>query len=75
MMAKKKLKIKKQLEIAKVEVKKPFLKEDELKEKMKELDELNISLNINEKDNQMLDTSNEEENLINEKDKDKEYER
>lgn len=53
--------IKKQLEVAKEEVQKPFLKEDELKEKMQELDKLNISLNINEKEKQVLDTSNEEE--------------
>ena len=52
--------IKKQLEVAKEEVQKPFLKEDELKEKMQELDKLNISLNINEKEKQVLDTSNEE---------------
>ena len=65
--------LKKQLETAKIEVKKPFIKEDELKEKMKELDKLNISLNINEKDKQVLDTSNEEENPTNEKDKN--YER
>ena len=53
--------IKKQLEIAKDEVQKPFFKEDELKEKMQELDKINISLNINEKEKQVLDTSNEEE--------------
>ena len=42
--------IKKQIETARIEVQKPFQREDELKEKMKELDKLNISLNINEKD-------------------------
>ena len=55
--------IKKQLEVAKVEVEKPFLKEDELKEKMQELEKLNISLNINEKEKQVLDTSNEDEEV------------
>lgn len=66
--------IKKQIEIAKVEIQKPFFKEDELKEKMKELDKLNISLNINEKDKQVLDTSNEDEEV--EKDnKNKDYDR
>jgi hypothetical protein len=52
---------KKQLEIAKIEVQKPFIKEQELKEKMKELDKINISLNLNEKDNQILDTRNDNE--------------
>ena len=53
--------IKKQIEVAKIEVQKPFSKEDELKEKMRELDRLNISLNINEKEKQVLDTSKEDE--------------
>ena len=65
--------IKKQLEVAKIEVQKPFFKENELKEKMKELDKLNISLNINEKEKQVLDTSNEDEEV--DKNKDKDYER
>ena len=53
--------IKKQIEVTEIEVQKPFSREDELKEKMKELDKLNISLNINEKEKQVLDTSNEDE--------------
>ena len=53
--------IKKQLEVTKIEVQKPLFKEDELKERMKELDKLNISLNIDEKEKQVLDSSNEEE--------------
>ena len=65
--------IKKQIEVAKIEVQKPFSREDELKEKMKELDKLNISLNINEKEKQVLDSSNEEEEF--EKNKNKDYER
>ena len=65
---------KKQLETAKVEVQKPFIKEQELQDKLKELDEINISLNINEKDKQVLDTSKDEENKE-EKDKNKDYER
>ena len=68
--------IKKQIEVAKIEVQKPFSKEDELKEKMKELDKLNISLNINEKEKQVLDTSNEDEEITkNEKDKSDNFER
>ena len=66
--------IKRQLEIAKVEVQKTFSKEDELQEKMKELERVNISLNINEKEKQVLDNSNEDDNLES-SDKDKEYER
>ena len=54
--------IKNQLEIAKVEANKPFTKEQELKEKLKELDELNIKLNIEEKEKQVLDTSDDVEN-------------
>jgi len=53
--------VNKQLEMAKIEVQKPFIREQELKDKMKELDELNASLKINEKDKQVLDTSNDEE--------------
>lgn len=53
--------IQKQLEVAKNEVQKPFSKEIDLKEKMKELEQINITLKINEKDKQILDTSNENE--------------
>ena len=68
--------IKKQIEAAKIEVQKPFSREDELKEKMKELDKLNISLNINEKEKQVLDTSNEDEEITrSEKDKSDNFER
>ena len=43
---------------------------------MKELDKLNISLNINEKEKQVLDTSNEDEEITkNEKDKSDNFER
>ena len=53
--------VKRQLETAKVEVQKPFTRENELKEKMEELDKINISLNINEKEKQVLDTSDSDE--------------
>ena len=66
--------IKTQIEVAKVEIEKPFSREEELREKMKELDKLNISLNIKEKDNQVLDTSNDNEE-ISKSDKDKNYDR
>lgn len=63
--------IEKQLENAKIEMQKPFPQEDLLNEKMKRLEELNILLKLDEKEKQVLDTSNEEiEN--NEKEKEKE---
>lgn len=64
--------IEKQLEIAKIEVQKPFPQEEQLKEKMKKLEELNILLKINEKEKQVLDTSNDE---IEEDEKTKEHQR
>ena len=66
--------IEKQLETAKIEVQKPFPKEEELKEKMKKLEELNILLKLDEKEKQVLDTSNDEIE-DNEKDKNKDHER
>ena len=66
--------IEKQLETAKIEVQKPFPKEEELKEKMKKLEELNILLKLDEKEKQVLDTSNDEIEE-NEKDKNKDHER
>ena len=53
--------LKKQLENAKIEVKKPFPQEEELKEKMKKLEELNILLKLDEKDEQTLDTELDED--------------
>lgn len=44
-----------QLETAKEEVKKPFAFENELKEKAERLNALNIELNLNEKDNAVID--------------------
>ena len=66
--------IEKQLATAKIEVQKPFPKEEELKEKMKKLEELNILLKLDEKEKQVLDTSNDEIE-DNEKDKNKDHER
>ncbi len=51
---------KNQYENAKLEIKRPFPQEEELKEKSKRLDELNIKLNLNEKDNEIIDDGNEE---------------
>ena len=49
-----------QLEIAKVEAAKPFAFEDELKEKTKRLNALNIELNLNEKDAPIIDDEPEQ---------------
>ena len=65
--------IEKQLETAKMEVKKPFPQEEQLKEKMTKLEELNILLKLNEKEKQVLDTTNDELDI--EDNKEKEYQR
>ena len=44
-----------QLENAKLEVEKPFMQEDDLKAKSARLDELNILLNMYQKDNEIMD--------------------
>ena len=49
-----------QLETAKEEIKKPFAFEDELKEKTKLLNALNIELNLNKKDTSVMDTEPEQ---------------
>ena len=53
--------LKRQLENAKTEVQKPFPQEQELKEKTKRLEELNILLKLDEKDEQALNMEVEEE--------------
>ena len=47
--------LEKQFEIAKVEVKKPFAKEQELKEKTDRLNVLNGLLNVDKRDNELAD--------------------
>ena len=49
-----------QLEIAKVEAAKPFAFEEELKEKTKRLNALDIELNLNEKDTPIIDDEPEQ---------------
>ena len=49
-----------QLETAKEEIKKSFAFEDELKEKTERLNDLNIELNLNEKDTSVMDTEPEQ---------------
>lgn len=51
---------KKNYENAKIEIKRPFPQEEELKAKSKRLDELNIKLNLNEKDKEIVDDGGEE---------------
>jgi N12 class adenine-specific DNA methylase len=53
-----------QLANAKVEVEKPFPKEEELKSKTARLDELNILLNMNKRDNEIVDNEAGEEDVI-----------
>lgn len=50
---------KKNYESAKKEIEKPFPQEEELKTKSKRLDELNIKLNLNNKDKEIIDDGNE----------------
>ena len=49
-----------QLENAKIEVERPFAQDDELKTKSTRLDELNILLNMDQKDNELVDGEPEE---------------
>lgn len=49
-----------QLENAKTELAKPFVFEEELKEKIDRLNALNIELNLNEKDTPVLDSEPEQ---------------
>ena len=50
-----------QLQNAKIEVAKPFHKEEELKEKTTRLNELNIILNMDKKDEMILDSEPQEQ--------------
>ncbi len=61
---------KKNYENAKIEIQRPFPKEEELKAKSKRLDELNIKLNLNEKDKEIVDDGGEDvsDNQVQKKD-------
>lgn len=61
--------LKQQFENAKVDVKIPFDKEDELAEKTKRLNRLNKELEINEKENEIIDDVMEEQKEIDSKEK------
>lgn len=62
---------KKQLEIAKADVEKPFIREEELKAKTARLNELNVLLNLDKNENEIIDSVDEpdEQELENNKDK------
>lgn len=49
-----------QFETAKTEVEKPFSKEEELKRKIARLDELNILLNLDKRENELADDEPDE---------------
>jgi hypothetical protein len=66
--------IKNQLEIAKKEVQKPFIQEEELKAKLARLDELNILLNMDKRDNEIVGGEPDEGEVPNTR-KEKTYER
>ena len=51
---------KKNYENAKIEIERPFPQEEELKAKSNRLDELNITLNLNEKDKEIVDDGGED---------------
>ena len=54
--------VKNDLEKAKIEITKPFAQEQELKDKLKRLNELNKKLNLDEKTNDIMDEDEEIEN-------------
>ena len=65
---------KNQLETAKKEVQKPFIQEEELKTKLPRLDELNILLNMDKRDNEIVGGEPDEGEVPNTR-KEKTYER
>ncbi len=62
-----------QIENAKEEMEAPFTKEEELKEKTERLKELNILINIDQKDRSLIDSEPEEDKV--EETRSVEYER
>ena len=63
-----------QLETAKKEVQKPFIQEEELKTKLARLDELNILLNMDKRENEIVGGEPDEGEVPNTR-KEKTYER
>ena len=52
--------LQKQIEIAKAEIEKPFPYEDELNAMCKRLDELNAELNLDKRENELVDDAEEQ---------------
>ena len=67
--------VKKQFEIAKVDVEKPFNQEEELKTKTARLNELNALLNVDKRENEIVGGEPDEGDELNEKKRGIEYER
>ena len=64
-----------QLETARVEVQKPFAREEELKAKTARLEELNALLNLDKRENEIIDGNREEDITQERASKEKNYER
>ena len=65
----------KQFENAKIEIEKPFAHEEELKSKTARLDELNILLNIDKRENEIISCDEASEDEIDDRQKERESER
>ena len=64
-----------QLETAKNDIEIPFNQESELQEKTKKLDNINIMLNLDEKDNELMDDDEVQEEKTPEENKSQDYDR
>ena len=64
-----------QLETAKNDIEIPFNQESELQEKTKKLDNINIMLNLDEKDNDLMDDDEVQEEKTPEENKSQDYDR
>jgi len=62
--------LQRQLENAKADLEKPFDREDELAEKTRRLNQLNILLNMSEKDSSIIDTEPEDNQQKRQKERD-----
>ena len=61
-----------QLETAKEEAQRPFPQEDELQEKQARLDQLNIELNMDQKESELVDDDRAEAEIISRPDREQE---
>ena len=68
--------VKTQLETAKAEVEKPFPQESELNEKSSRLNEINIALNLDKRENEIIESTPDESDVMDApQKKDRSYER